>query len=98
MYHFIIRIELKNANPQIYNKLRTLLRKNEIRNTIQDPATKIDYYLPKGLYQYTGLINSKDVMYDLVEIMVKNFTPAYEIMVIKSDGTCSTGLKKVTKR
>jgi len=40
-------------------------------------------YFPKGLYQYTGSVNSKDVMYDLVEIMVKKFAPVYEIMVIK---------------
>ncbi|WP_312175727.1 hypothetical protein [Chryseobacterium sp.] len=98
MHNFIIRIELKNICPQTYNKLHSLLRKNGIHNIIQDTTTKIDYYLPKGLYQYTGLINSKDIMHYIVEIIVKKFVSVYEITVIKSDGVCTSGLKKVRKK
>lgn len=65
---------------------------------VLDATTKIDYYLPKGLYQYTGLINSKDIMHDVVEIIVKKFISAYEITVIKSDEACTSGLKKGKKK
>ncbi|NML56692.1 hypothetical protein [Chryseobacterium cheonjiense] len=63
---------------------------------VLDATTKIDYYLPKGLYQYTGLTNSKEIIH-VVEIIVKKFISAYEITVIKSDEACTSGLKKVRK-
>lgn len=97
MYNFIIWIELKNASPQTYSELYPLLRKNGIQNVIHDATTKVDYYLPKGLYQYTGLINNHDIMHDIVEVMVKKYVSSYQIIVIKSDTICSSGLKKVKK-
>jgi len=93
----MIRIELHNSTDEDYKNLDIDLKEVDILQTIEDVETDEKYYLPKGLYQYIGHISDKEEMHNKIVKIVKNISEDFGLVIIKSEGSYSSGLNPVKR-
>lgn len=97
MNNFMIRIDLHNSTDEDYKSLDTDLKEFDILQTIEDVETDEKYYLPRGLYQYIGHISDREELHNKILKIVKNTWKDFGVVIIKSEGSYSSGLIPVKR-
>lgn len=95
MSRFIVRVELRKANPEDYEMLHNEMLKLDFFKIIKDDKTGKYYHLPDAEYYYVGEIMDIENLINRVHIAASKINKEYQVLVTKSAGIIFFGLDEL---